>query len=395
MIEDLLDSLPDDALIPLCERCDVLLRGDDARSILARIYSRSPESFLGALDEEDLLILISDQCIDVEKAQSRRSKNAAPPTAGELRQLLLDHLEPDRADRATKRRPKVGRSPFDNLTEDWSRPRKLAQLFPTIEEPASEGRREARFLDWLDDLGRQGIEVTLANSDGRPFRLGSACPSSRDDIRLRRKVSVSVGRDEKVQAPKRALNSSKPGPSPGRDEWELAVIRLRFLTAVPIADRRQQANWPHGFVEAALHGLSLPDPKRRLLATASQQFVAGNHDADALIPDILALHSRKEREQLFDHFRRLNASATDYVEQIIQLVHERLGPPRPSVIRAAAPSMRSSGRVAVIGENHANRNPPHPPIPAAPTAKPSQNDSADGTNERSLGILGDLFKTKG
>lgn len=258
MIRDLLDSLPDDALIPLCERCDVLLRGDDARSILARIYSRSPESFLGALDEEDLLILISDHCIDVEKAQFRRSKNAAPPTAGELRQLLLDHLEPDRADRATKRRPKVGRSHFDNLTEDWSRPKKLAQLFPTIEEPASEGRREARFLDWLDDLGRQGIEVTLANSDGHPFRMGSACPSSRDEIRLRRsrRVSVSVGRDEKVQAPKRALTASKPVPSPGRDEWELAVIRLRFLTAVPIADRGHQANWLH--IRRDLLGQNIP-----------------------------------------------------------------------------------------------------------------------------------------
>ena len=392
MIRDLLDSLPDDALIPLCERCDVLTSGDEARTTLARLYLRDIEGFLCALEEEDLLILISDQCIDVGKGQSRRRKNAAPPTADELRQLLLEDLAPERA---RKRRPNEGGSPFDNLTEDWSPPKKLAQLFPMSEEPASEGRREARFLDWLDDLGRQGIEVTLANSDGRPFRMGSACPFSRDDIRLRRKVSVSVGRDEKVQAPKRAINSSKPGPSPGRDEWELAVIRLRFLTAVPIADRRQQANWPHGFVEAALHGLSLPDPKRRLLVTASQQFVAGNHDADALIPDVLALHSRKEREQLFDHFRRLNASATDYVEQIIQLVHERLEPPRPSVIRAATPSMSSSGRVAVVSENHANRNPSHPPIPAAPTAKPSQNNSADGTNERSLGILGDLFKTKG
>jgi hypothetical protein len=206
---------------------------------------------------------------------------------------------------------------------------------------------------------------------------------------------VSVGPDEKVQAPKRALNSSKPGSSPGRDEWELAVIRLRFLTAVPIADRRQQANWPHGFVDAALHGLSLPDPKRRLLATASQQFVAGNHDAEALITDVLALHSRKERKLLFDHFRRLNASATDYVEQIIQLVHARLGSPRPSVVRAAAPSMRPSGGVTVVGKDPTNRKHPHPPIPAAPTAKPCQNDSADGTNVRSLGILGDLFKTKG
>ncbi len=395
MVRDLLDSLPDDALIPLCERCDVFLRGDDARSVLATIYWNSIESVLGALDEEDLLILISDQCIDVGKGQSRRRKNAAPPTADELRQLLLEHFDPARADRARKRRPKVGGSPFDNLTEDWSRPKKLAQLFPTIEEPASEGRREARFLDWLDDLGRQGIEVTLANSDGHPFRMGSACPSSRDEIRLRRKVSVSVGRDEKVQAPKRALNSSKPGPSPARDEWELAVIRLRFLTAVPMADRRQQANWPHGFVEAALHGLSLPEPKKRLLATASQQFVAGNHDADALIPDVLALHSRKEREQLFDHFRRLNAGATDYVEQIIQLVNERSRPPKTSVVRTAALSMRSTGGVAVVGKDPTNRKHPHPPIPAAPTAKPSQNDSADGTNVRSLGILGDLFKTKG
>lgn len=444
VIRDLLDSLPRGALLHLCERCNILPDSDKLlRSLLDRVYLRNLGGFLADLREEDLLVLISDHFTDVRNDQIRPKRDAASLSAEELRQVLLEYLEKgivplefelevvrdpkdevfdedqDSADNQDSDKdqedfrnreasggrepgPKFGGGPFDTLTVNWSRPRKIARVFAMLGEAAPVPLFEARFQGLIDRLGRMGIEVTLADKDGRPFLPGSARPSSDDKIRLRRNMTASVGRSEMLQAPERGVvhigrapGFLKPVPPPRRDGWELAVIRLRFLTAVPIADRRLQANWPHGFVEASLQGLSLPEPKKRLLATASQQFVTGNHDACELIPDVLALHSREECAALFDHFRRLNACARDYVEQIIQLVYERLGHPSPSVVRPAAPPMPSSGRVAIVGVECTDQNRAHPSIPAAPVAKPSQNDSGEGKNVRRLGMLADLFKTKG
>lgn len=267
-------------------------------------------------------------------------------------------------------------------------------------EPAPQPLREARFLELIDSLGRMGIETTLADGDGRPFRPGSARPLIDDKIRLRRNVGANVGRREKDREPARQVaiiqqepDSSRPVPPPQPDEWLRALIRLRFLTAVPSADRHLQADWPHAFIEAALRGLSLPERKQRLLAAACQPFVAGNHDADALIPDVLALNSREECDDLFDHFRRLNAGSLDYVEQVIQLVHEPLDHTGPSVVRSALPPTPPAERVAGLGAEHSNLNRPHPPVPATPATKPSQNED-DEKNVRSLGSLDDLFKTK-
>lgn len=422
VIRDLLDSLPSAALVHLCERCNILPDSDEVlRPLLDRVYVRNLGGFLADLREEDLLGLISDHFIDVGNDQVRPKRDAASLSAEELRQVLLeclgkgivaaDNQDSDKDQEDFRNReargggepgPKFGGGPFDTLTEKWSRPRKIARVFAMLGEAAPVPLFAARFQGLIDRLGRMGIEVTLADKDGSPFLPGSARPSSDDKLRLRRNLTASVGQSEKLQAPERGVVHIerapvflKPVPPPRRDEWELAVIRLRFLTAVPIADRRLQANWPHGFVEASLQGLSLPEPKKRLLATASHQFVAGNHDACALIPDVLALHSRGECAELFDHFRRLNACALDYVEQVIQLVYERLGHPSPSVVRPAAPPMPSSGRVAIVGVECTDQNRAHPSIPAAPVAKPSQNDSSDGKNVRRLGMLADLFKTQG
>jgi hypothetical protein len=163
-------------------------------------------------------------------------------------------------------------------------------------------------------------------------------------------------------------------------DYELAVLRLRFLTAIPSMDRERSQRWPAAFVDAAVTGLSLSDAHRRLLPKIAVSLRRGTHDPRTAALE-LAKHGEQDWGRLCARLRDLNDDVAAVAEEVVSLVASLL--PHAAPLMAARPTTRPPTPLPPAKARQEKS------VPPAPSSEPV---AASGANARPLGPLDDLFK---
>jgi hypothetical protein len=128
-------------------------------------------------------------------------------------------------------------------------------------------------------------------------------------------------------------------PTSSSNPYELALLRLEFLTAVPSIGRSGDPSWPNAFIDAAARALDLDSRSHRFLRLAANTFVAGNHDAGPRLTRLTKVLRADEWPLLLLDFERLNPdSDEEAVMEVVRRASEiaRL-PQNPVVTSAPAP----------------------------------------------------------
>lgn len=185
-----------------------------------------------------------------------------------------------------------------------------------------------------------------------------------------------------VQAGEKPIPVQVARPS----DYNLAVLRLQFLTAVPSVERRSLTAWPDGYIAAATRGLSLQPRELALLRAYAAGLCIGNHSPYDAIPRLTQVLSPTDWENLLDDFQTLNPFQPELVQTIVEQVAP-ITAPRSSarVWREAAPPPADLSR------------PPHEVPAIQPVAAASSRTSPEAppetgaANKRDLGALAGMF----
>lgn len=294
----------------------------------------------------------------------------------------------------------------------WSRPRQISQVLRALGLNVPQRLRTSTFQAMLRELEELGVAARLEDEDQVLTRDASS-PGIATRVRLRRAAlrgptntaakssaspqpSVVTPVTPEIRGSRGSARSAAPGPSriapvapvaaspvapialvPQRSNYELALLRLRFLTAVPSVSRQRHAQWPEEFVAAAAEGLTLAPAEFGLLRTVSTGLAWGNHSPATLCDDLVKSATHHDLRALIEHLFRLNADLPEAAEEIaqqLQAVHlQLLGRPINEISSAPRPII--SGLMA-----------PHPPHTELPSSSPPP-----GSNARTLGALDDMF----
>ena len=392
-IRDLLDLLGRDALVRLADlrALQPSPYNDERRGRIARSYRGEIKEFLGDLRRMDLVTLLQDEWeiegrfyylpsvaqrtheellqIAIAVMQGRHSS--------ELREAEEDEagLEDDGVEPATE--PQEQDTAKDPVTAlgigvGWSRPRKVSRVLAALGMRPGERLRTPRFQAAMRALAEIGIVVEL--DDGTPLGPGDDSPGIAARVRLRRRETGEVWPPVSpipAHAPVILLQgSAAPSrqPSPVSD-WELALMRLQFLTCVHDVDRRFRPDWPGAFVSAATKGLDLEPEHLRMIPLVAASVSYGTHDPVRVIAQLAPRLDGVAWAFLLSEFRRLNGGMPDLAEEIARMAE-----------RAAGVEPGTPG-------------PSEPPIAAAEpmaAADPSSVVTAEAPG-RSLGKLDDIF----
>jgi hypothetical protein len=164
----------------------------------------------------------------------------------------------------------------------------------------------------------------ICDADGRAFGGGDESPGIAARVLLRPRAPEAGGgtvapASVATPAPLEATPSppvTRPAPvvngtaATTVSDYELAVARLRVLTAAPWPERRGSAFWPSEFVQLACER-PLDDGQRRLLTLICEKLVAGTHDAEAPLALLRGVQDRGRLAALVDGFELLNDGAHD------------------------------------------------------------------------------------
>lgn len=171
-------------------------------------------------------------------------------------------------------------------------------------------------------------------------------------------------------------------------DYELAVLRLQLLTAVPSAERRNMPEWPSSYLAAATRGLVLRREEETLLRAFAVGLCLGTHSPYDAIPKLAKVLSPSEWEQLLDDLVALNPFHRDMVHAIVeQILPLRTPRSDADVWQSAAP----------IAEDL--REPPRAPGAYAQEPLAASGRAVAGTelpktpanNVRDLGALAGMF----
>lgn len=170
--------------------------------------------------------------------------------------------------------------------------------------------------------------------------------------------------------------------------YNLAVLRLQFLTAVPSVERRTLPTWPDGYLAATTRGLSLQPQELSLLRAYAAGLCIGNHSPYDAIPRLTQVLSPTEWESLLADFQALNPFQPELVQAIVEQL-EPVTAPRSSAGAwrgATSPPLPPDLEPAPPGEpsiqpKAAASTRPSPPVPPEPGA----------ANQRDLGALAGMF----
>jgi hypothetical protein len=298
--------------------------------------------------------------------------------------------------------PRAIQATLGRLEADgWSNARPLARLLSQMYDQAFVRLRTKRFHQLLSDLHAYGVELCLADDpEHRPLLLGAESPGLDVRVRIRRRpartplprevprvVSPPPPAPPAVPAapvlPVRVVPDPVPraplGPPLKMTPYELALLRLEFLTATPCAARGHDPMWPDAFLDAATRGLDLDDRSLRYLRLAARSFVSGSHDAMGRVTRLTrALHADEWPLLLLD-FERLNPEADpDAVASVVRYASELASIPTAPVATVAPPA-----------PSHAPR--PHPTHAPPRAASPRLAASPPQGGDRNLGPLKNMF----
>ncbi len=280
------------------------------------------------------------------------------------------------------------------VTEAWSRPREIPRLLLDSGDEVPQRLRAPRFQALLEWLREWGVEACLADDPTcTPFLSDADSPGIHAKLRLRLAQGDQGGQASPVpqvesgppivlQTGERPVTQSAPRPT----DYRLAILRLRFLTAVPSVERQRMPGWPSAYLEAATRGLTLRPEEVKLLGTVSAGYVFGDHSPYDAIPQLEQVLSAEEWQGLIRDLHALNPFQLDVVRAIAEQVTP-IADSRSEPVRRPAPP-------ASPADLHALPPPEHKPVPlaAAGHREPSPPKPASSTtNVRDLGALGDMF----
>jgi hypothetical protein len=282
------------------------------------------------------------------------------------------------------------------LTEDWSRPRTLAGVMKVLGMPALQRLRTARFQRVLAELHAQGIEACLAHDSAcEPLAADTESPGVRAKLRLRsgrsatpasRSATAPMLADDPgppitLQVGERPISQQVPRPR----DYQLAVLRLQFLTAVPSVERGNMSEWPGAHLAAATRGLTLLPEEVTLLVVFANGLRMGHHSPYDAIPQLTQALSPGEWALLIADFIALNPFQRELVAAIVETVAPIAGDQGDWRPAAPLPDDLQESPAAVA---------PHAPEPLAasgrrtPSAAPPREPA---TNVRDMGVLASLF----
>ncbi len=269
----------------------------------------------------------------------------------------------------------------------WSRPRKLSRIMRVLGMEVPIRLRSTRFQEVIRALDEAGIQACL-DGDEQLLTTSDQSPGIGARVRLRRHRAPSHRPPPIVIVSSAGPHASPQPPAAlAHSGYETALVRLRFLTAVPSMTREHDPRWPDGYLDAAAANLQLAETERKLLRLCSASYVRGSHNPLQLIPDLLRGASIGDVEQLIDQFRWLNQDApAEALELIVGEVRSRmLGATPPFVVR---PVETGSWTRAPVAAAPARPSPPPDVDTPAPNSNSAQQPAA---NVRELGALGDMF----
>ncbi len=286
-------------------------------------------------------------------------------------------------------------------TASWSRPRMVGRIFETLGHEPLQRLRTARFQELISMLAAAGLEACLADDPSETVLTPEAMsPGIEAKLRMRlgrtatrtRANVVQNDRDVRIRdgGPPIVVHAGeKPVPVQVArpSDYNLAVLRLQFLTAVPSVERQTLKAWPDGYLSAATKGLSVRTQELALLRAYSAGLCIGNHNPYDAIPRLSQVLSATEWETLLADFQALNPFQPELVQAIVEQV-EPVVAPRSSTgqWRAAQP------QPADFGAPTGTESPPEPRAAASTRPTPANlNDEHRATNQRDLGALDGMF----
>ena len=305
--------------------------------------------------------------------------------------------------------------PFRQLSADWSRPRMIARVLRKLGRDVPERLRAARFQELIADLRSSGIEACLADDPScTPLSDTAESPGIASKLRLRllrgqrpeptrhapREEADRSAAARKAWETRRAQQAAEAGPpimiQPGErpvsqrvprpTDYNLAVLRLQFLTAVPSVQRRSMPEWPNAYLDAATRGLQLRPQEASLLRAYSAGLSIGNHSPYDAIPHLSQVLSATEWEQLLEAFVQLNPFQPDFVQAIVEQIEPVTAP------KSEARTWRSAEPAAEdLREPARSSEPARDPVAASARTPTPPEPEDPSTNVRDLGALSGMF----
>ena len=289
---------------------------------------------------------------------------------------------------------------FHQLTDEWSRPRMIARVMRRLGFDAPSRLRTTRFHELVVALKEQGIDACLAYDDDHEVLTEEhESPGIAAKVRLRRLSEANgAARSARGQSPIATprTKTSDTGPpivvqpgerpvtqrTPRPADYNLAVLRLQFLTAVPSVERRTMAQWPDAYLRAASASLTLRPQEIALLRALSAGLCYGNHSPYDAIPQLTQALTADEWKALLGEFVALNPFQPDFVQAIVTQI-QPIQTPRADT---------DTWRDAVPTPPDLIADEPDTDKHQMPLAAAGKSVSADETNVRDLGALAGMFE---
>jgi hypothetical protein len=317
---------------------------------------------------------------------------------------LLQHYtdEDDESDMKEKDAEETLPRALQAIGPGWSRPRAIPALLRDLGESVPSRLRTTRFRALLASLLEVGIEACLADDDEyMPLDQDAESPGIAAKLRLRRRQEPEGQQANRhlplapamepeptrvIVVPEQPVAQRAPRPS----DYQLAVLRLQFLTAVPSVERRTMPTWPKGYLDAATRGLSLRPRELAFLVALSNRLCMGNHSPVDAISHLETALTQDEWDRLIADFRALNPFQLELVSVITEQVSQfGSWPGRGSWQNIPAASNPTEAPSVVRSS---------PTFPSAPGGTNPSSESTvvrtekpESRNVRSLGALDDMF----
>lgn len=170
-------------------------------------------------------------------------------------------------------------------------------------------------------------------------------------------------------------------PAPSVSPYNLALLRLQLLTAVPSFERKHETSWPYAYLEASVRGLAVSRPEANLLQSIAPGLCTGTHSPFPIVQQLMRHLDGPTWEELLADLQQLNAAHPDVVATIVAHVRELRGeaaPPKPPEPVAMPEPVDVSADT-------------QPSTEAKAASRQNHGDAPDSLNERDLGPLDSMF----
>ncbi|MGE0402499.1 MAG: hypothetical protein AB7T06_37705 [Kofleriaceae bacterium] len=357
-------------------------RHDELRAFAIRAFAERPVRIVADFEEYE----------DEEEDEDEDDAEYAEDEGEEDEEDDGDE-DDDASDDETEEEPRFIRK----LKPEWSRPRKVARIMRRLGLGTPERLRTPRFQELIAALEQYGVVACLADDHAYEVLTNQAeSPGIYAKLRLRKISSadsesgskptigherskvVDTGPQIIVQSGERPVAQRAPRPP----DYSLAVLRLKFLTAVPSVERRTMTEWPDGYLRAATKNLSLRPQETSLLRALSAGLYIGNHSPYEVIPQLTQVLTPLEWNELLDDFAVLNPFQPEFVQAITEQI-QPIRTPRTSTDtwREATPTPPD----LIVDEPDTDKH-------AMPMAAAAKGAETTETNVRDLGALAGMFE---